>query len=100
MLYMVEAWASIERGNLVDKEGGPGLVFQKIGERFKPQALWGDPTRRHIFMVVELNTPADIAELMYAITWFVGNEPKITPIMPAETYGQAIEKAKKITPPP
>ena len=54
MLYMVEAHASMERGNEIDGKGGPGPVFQYIVERFKPQSLHGNPTRRQIFMVVEL----------------------------------------------
>src|SRR5262249_23648306 len=81
MPYMVEFWATIERGDTVDKGEGPGPIFAKIVERFHPQALYGDPTRRHLFMVVELENPATVAELMYTLTWFTGNEPKFTPIM-------------------
>ena len=36
---------------------------------------------------------------MYVLTWFTWTEPKFTPIMPPETYGEAIEQAKKIVPP-
>lgn len=99
MLYMVEAWATIETGDTIDSGAGPGPFFAKIADRFRPQAIYGNPTRRQIFMVVELNSPADVAELMYALTWFTGNEPKFTPIMPPETYTEAIGKAKKIVSP-
>jgi hypothetical protein len=51
-------------------------------------------------MVVDLDSAVDIAELMYILTWFTGTEPTITPIMPPETYGEAIQKAKKIMSPP
>ena len=95
MLYMVELHASMERGNEIDRKGGPDAVFQYIVERFKPQAIYGTPTRRQIFMVVELENEADTAELMYVLTWFAGTEPTFTPIMAPETYGQAIENAKK-----
>ena len=54
MLYMVEVQASMERGNEIDSKDGPGPVFAYIVERFKPQAIYGTPTRRQIFMVVEL----------------------------------------------
>jgi hypothetical protein len=97
MLYLVEAWASMERGNAIDGGEGPGPFFGRLVERFRPQALYGDPTRRHVFMVVELETPANVAELMYAFTWWTGIEPKFTLVMPLEVYGEAIEHAKQLT---
>src|SRR5437773_6808459 len=99
MLYMVEVAASVERGNTIDAGAGPGPVFEKIAARFHPQAIYGDASRRHVFLVVDLEGPAQMAELMYVLTWFAGTEPKFTPIMPPEVYGQAIEQAKKIVPP-
>ena len=36
---------------------------------------------------------------MYTLTWFTGNEPKFMPIMPPETYMEAIANAKKIIAP-
>ena len=100
MLYLVELSASMERANAIDKGEGPGPTFAKIAERFRPQAMYGDPSRRHIFMLVELDGPAQMAELMYVLTWFAGGEPKFTPVMPPEVYGEAIENAKRIVSPP
>ena len=49
-------------------------------------------------MVVNLDTPAQIAELMYILTWFTGGEPTFTPIMRRpEIFGEAIANAKRIT---
>jgi hypothetical protein len=28
-----------------------------------------NPTRRQAYMIIELNTPAEIAELMYVLSW-------------------------------
>ena len=100
MLYLVEGWASIERGNAIDSGEGPEPFFGRLVERFRPQQLYGDPTKRHVFMVVELATPASLAELMYAVTWWSGAEPKFTPVMPLEVYGEAMEHAKQIFAPP
>ena len=69
-------------------------------ERFKPEAFYGNPTERQIFMVVGLETPAQIAELMYMLTWFTGDKPTFTPIMNPAIYGEAIANAKKIVGPP
>ena len=100
MLYLVQAHASIERGNTADAGEGPGPVFAKVAERFRPEAVYANPTRREIFMVVNLDTPAQMAELMYILTWFSGAEPTFTPIMRPENFGEAIANAKRIVEPP
>ena len=51
-------------------------------------------------MVVELDRPADIAELMFALTWFAGTPAELTPLMDPAVYDQAIKKAKKLASPP
>ena len=99
MLYLVEAHPSIEKGNVVDAGEGPGPVIAKIVERFRPQAIYGNPSRRQVFMVVDLDTPAKMAELMYVLAWFVDVEPTFTPLMPPEVYPTAIANAKKIIQP-
>jgi hypothetical protein len=100
MQYLVQVSASMERANTIDKGDGPGPVFAKIVERFKPEAFYGNPTARQIFMVVNLDTPAQIAELMYVLTWFTCDKPTFTPVMKPEIYGEAIANAKKIVAPP
>ena len=100
MLYLVESHASMERGNKIDAGEGPGPTFAKVVERFRPEAFYGNPSRRQVFMVVDLDTPAKIAELMYVLTWFTGTEPTLTPVMRPEVYGEAIENAKRIVSPP
>ena len=39
MLYLVEVRASMERGNKIDGEKGPGPVFAKIMERFSSRGI-------------------------------------------------------------
>jgi hypothetical protein len=100
MLCLVKADAEMNRANTIDAGDGPGPVFAKIVERFKPEAIFGSPSRRSLVMVVNLDTPAQMAELMYILTWFVGTEPTFTPVMKPEVYGEAIANAKRILPPP
>src|SRR5262249_212795 len=100
MLYLVETHASMERGNKIDGEKGPGPIFAKIVERFRPEAFYGNPSRRQIFLVVDLDTPAKMAELMYILTWFAGTEPTVTPVMRPEVSAGAMEKARGIVSPP
>ncbi len=95
MKYLVEAHASMERGNALNEKGGPDPIFAHIAERFKPEAIYGNPTRRQVFLVVDLATEADIAELMYILAWATGTEPTFTPVMSPEVFGQGIENAMK-----
>ena len=77
-------------------DAGSATYVAKIVERFRPQAIYGNATRRQVFMVVELETPAKMAELMYVLAWWLKTEPVFTPIMAPETYAEAIANAKKI----
>jgi hypothetical protein len=51
-------------------------------------------------MVVNLDTPAQMAELMYVLTWFTCVEPTFTPVMDPAIYAEAIANAKRILSPP
>jgi hypothetical protein len=70
-------------------------MFAYIAERFKPEAFYGNPARRQIFLVVDLPTEKDLAELMYILTWNVETEPAFTPVMDPQLYMGAIEAARK-----
>src|SRR5438128_12498987 len=100
MLYLVETKGSMTRANAIDAGEGPDPIFAKIVERFHPEALYGNPTRRQIFMVVNLDTPEEMAELMFVLTWFDGVDPTFTPIMRPDGFGKAITNAKLIISPP
>jgi hypothetical protein len=69
-------------------------------ERFRPQAYYGVPTRREGVMIVELETPAKVAELMYVLTWATGTDPTFTPLIKPEVYEEALNNAKRIVSPP
>ena len=99
MLYLVEARASIAKANAIDAGEGPGPVFVKIAERFHPEVFYGNPTARQVYMVVNLETPVQIAELMYILSWFADCEPTFTPLMRPELFNEAIANAKKIITP-
>jgi hypothetical protein len=95
MKYLVQFHASIERGNAIDEKGGPGPLFAHVVQRFKPEAFYGNATRREGILIVDLPTESDVAELMFVLTWAGGTEPRFTPLMRPEAFGTAIEKAMK-----
>jgi hypothetical protein len=48
--------------------------------------------------LVDLATPEDVSELMYALTWATDGEPTFTPILRA-THDEVIAKAAKVVSP-
>ena len=73
-------------------------MLAKIGQRFKPEAVYGRASRRGTYFVVDLKSPADVSELMYAMTWGTGGEPKFTPIL-TEGFDEIIGRAKSLVSP-
>ena len=69
----------MERANTIGGRRAGSRVCQDR-RAVRPEAFYGNPTGRETFMVVNLDTPAQIAELMYVLTWFTGSEPTFTPI--------------------
>jgi hypothetical protein len=57
MLYLVDSRPSMQRANMIDAGEGPGPNFAKIAERFKPDAIYGNPSAREILMVVSRRSP-------------------------------------------
>jgi hypothetical protein len=90
------------RSSCLDEMGkhGPGPMFAKVVERFHPEAFYGNPSRRQVFLVADLESPAKMAELMYVLTRFTGTEPTLAPVMRPEVYAEAIQDAKRIVTPP
>jgi hypothetical protein len=95
MKYLVEFHASTERGNAIDAKGGPRELFEHVGKRFKPEAFYGNPTRRQGILIVDLASESDVAELMFVLTWAGGTEPTFTPLIRPDAFGAAIENAMK-----
>jgi hypothetical protein len=95
MRFMVEIDAGMEKANAVDAGAGPGAMLAKLAQRFKPEAVYGKASLRGAYIV---KSPADISELMYALTWGTGGEPKFTPIL-TESFDEIIGRAKSLVSP-
>ena len=61
-------------------------MVKRVQVRSSPSSWSGSSgglLREHItltdFLVVDLDTPAKMAELMYVFTWFADTEPTVTP---------------------
>ncbi len=70
-------------------------IFGHLAERFKPEAMYGGPIRQGACMIVDLETPAQLAELIYLSAWALGRDPLFTPLISPAVYAEAIEQARK-----
>ena len=52
MRFMVEIDAGMEKANAIDAAGGPGPMLAKLGERFRPETIYGKASRRGAYIVV------------------------------------------------
>ena len=94
MRHMVHYIVTPEAGLKIEaRPGGPGPVVGRLVERFKPEAMYLCPVRRECWMVVDLPTPADMAEMMIAIVGFAGAYPEIMPVMTGQEFGPVVAKA-------
>jgi hypothetical protein len=50
MRFMVEIDAGLEIANAIDSAGGPGAMLAKLGERFKPEAVYGKASLRGAYI--------------------------------------------------
>jgi hypothetical protein len=98
MRFMVDHDAGMAKANEVDASGGPGPMLSKIMERFKPEVVFPKASTRGAYFVVNLETPEQISELMYALTWGTGGTPKFTPLL-ASSFDEVIAKAKELVSP-
>jgi hypothetical protein len=95
MRYLFEITAPAERGNEIDSKGGPGPLLGYIAERFHPEALYVSTIRRQVWLVVDLASFAQVHELLQLCSRLTGTEPTITPVVPGEEAGPAIQEASE-----
>ena len=83
MKYLVEVSPPLELANATDEKGGPGRFFQYIGERFKPEVMYGSAATRSLIMIAELATVEDVAELTFICGRGASCEPRLVPLLEA-----------------
>ena len=94
MKYMVNFEISPEAGKQIEAQpGGPGPTVKRLMDRFKPEATYFAMSRRACWWVIDLDSAADVAELMIAVTDIAGSYPEITPVASGADFGGVIEKA-------
>ncbi len=94
MKYHVKIAVTIEAGQKIENDPqGPGPKIGRLMARFKPEATYFGTNERTMFMIVELATPADVAELMIAGSMISGAYPVFTQVVPGNEFEGVISKA-------
>ena len=94
MRYLIRFEASIEAGGRVDRSaGGAGATIGKILELLKPETFYVSVFKREIFMIVNSNDPAMLAEAAHVVQLVAGANLDVTPIMTGEDAMAILPKA-------
>jgi hypothetical protein len=95
MRYMVHIQIPLEAGNALDDPNGPGpgeLIKHIVG-RFKPESMYLSPARREIWMAVDFEKQAHIAELMLIATRKFGTYPEFIPVVTLQEFPEMIKES-------
>lgn len=93
MKYVVHTKADVQAGLKLDANGGPGRLFGWVVENYRPEGFYVDPTQRQAWVVVEINDPVKLTELMLVVSRNLGAQPTITPVFDAKDMGSIAQKA-------
>jgi hypothetical protein len=105
MRYLIRFEASMEAGGKVDRStGGAGAAIGKILDLLKPETFYVSVFKREMFMIVNSNDPALLAEAAHAVQLVAGANLEVTPIMTGEeamailpkALGKALDIAKSL----
>jgi hypothetical protein len=95
MKYLVTIDIPVEKGLELAAQGGPGPVLKQLSEQFKPEAMWGTPTKRSLFAIIELADAVDIAGLMNLCADKLGCYPHMELVVSAQELPGLAAKASE-----
>ena len=94
MRYLIRFEASMEAGGKVDRSpGGAGATIGKILDLLKPETFYVSVFKREMFMIVNSNDPALLAEAAHAVQLVAGANLEVTPIMTGAEAMAILQKA-------
>ncbi len=98
MRFMVQFWIPTEHGNEVVRSGKIEKVMKKLGEEFKPEAMYFYPDEgmRAGAMFVQSDNPAICTALGERMWFGLQARIKVTPVMNGEELGKGLTEMGKI----
>ena len=98
MRFMVEFSVPTQHGNDVVRSGKIEKVFRKLGEDFKPEAMYFFPANgiRSGCIFIQTDNPALCVAIGERLWFGLHAEIKVTPVMNAEDLGKGLAELPKI----
>ena len=94
MRYLIRFEASMEAGGKVDRSpGGAGAAIGRILDLLKPESFYVSVFKRELFMIVNNNDAALLAEAAHAVELIAGANLDVTPILTGEEAMTILPKA-------
>jgi len=94
MRYLMRFEASMDAGNKVDRSpGGAGAAIGRILELLKPETFYVSVFKRELFMIVNSDDPAMLAEAAHAVQMVAGANLEVTPILTSQEAMPILPKA-------
>ena|SRR5579883_2139936 len=98
MHFLVTITPTMEAADELDAgPGGPGPLFEWMGDRYKPVAFWLDAGRRSASWIIDAEDAGTLHELVHVAARKCRATPELTPIVlgdrAADTVGNAIAVA-------
>ena len=100
MHYLVTITPTMDAADALDAgPGGPGPLFEFIGDRYKPVMFWVAAGRRSASWIIDVTDAAQLHELVHIAAAKARAEPELTPIVlgadAAKTIPAAIATASQ-----
>lgn len=85
MRHLVSVEVGGQAADALDASGGPGPLFARIGERWKPEVFYVAAGKRAAYWVIDFESNASVAELLHLLLAKTGATPTLVPVLtPAE----------------
>ena len=98
MRFMVQFSIPTQQGNEAVRSGKIEKVIKKLGEEFKPEAMYFYPADglRSGCLVIQSDNPAICAAVGERMWFGLQAQIKVTPVMSAEDLGKGLSEMGKI----
>lgn len=94
MHYLVTITPTIDAADALDAApGGPGPLFEFIGDRYKPVMFWVAAGCRSASWIIDITDAAQLHEIVHIAAAKARAEPEFTPIVLGEDAARMIPAA-------
>ena len=98
MRFMIQFWIPTPNGNEAVRSGKIEKVFKKLGEEFRPEAMYFYPAdgMRAGCMFIQSDNPAICAAVGERMWFGLQAQIKVTPVMNGEDLGKGLSEMPRV----